>query len=262
MECMCNVGEDGTLFDGYADTKLFKVNFTSLSKCGTVEFRQHDGTTEYDEVDNWIKLVLQFCSVAISENSPTAFELANLPDKLSTLFTRVLNREILLHYVRAIGIDEASYEEDLRLLFLTLPVFLYGTLMSKRLLAWLLTGDQNETEVVKHEYHASLSVYLRRTVAGQDYPSIIPACDADQVRGLIFVPRSIADRRKLQNFEGETYKIDKVTVFSRAGGEHEALAYVWNGDPAALGNEDWSLDDFESGRLNDWLELFDGVEFL
>lgn len=27
-------------YTGYGESKIFKVNFTSLSKCGTIEFRQ------------------------------------------------------------------------------------------------------------------------------------------------------------------------------------------------------------------------------
>jgi hypothetical protein len=71
-----NVGEDDT-YDGYADSKFFKVkhicdgdimrilslrclpvNFTSLAKYETIEFRQHAGTVEAERTMHWAKFVL------------------------------------------------------------------------------------------------------------------------------------------------------------------------------------------------------------
>ena len=83
------------------------------------------------------------------------------------------------------GVDEISHDEDLSLLFENVPIFLYGTLMAKRLLAWLLTGDENKTEILEHNREwAVLHGYSRRTVAGKDYPSIIRAHNTDEVQGV------------------------------------------------------------------------------
>jgi hypothetical protein len=47
MQKLVNYDRDNEIYyDGYADSKLYKVNFTSLSKCGTIEFRQHIATTD------------------------------------------------------------------------------------------------------------------------------------------------------------------------------------------------------------------------
>ena len=74
--CICSIDRDGTTFDGYGDSKLFKVNFTSLVKCGTIEFRQHGGTTDVTEINMWINLLIRFCSVAVTPESPSPLELA------------------------------------------------------------------------------------------------------------------------------------------------------------------------------------------
>ena len=153
-------------------------------------------------------------------------------------------------------------DEDLSLSFETLPAFLYGTLMAKRLLAWLLTGDENKTEILDHQQCAVLHGYSRRKVAGKDYPGIIRADNTDQVQGVLFWPRNMDDRRKLCNFEGEPYKMEKVSVISGSGEEHEAFTFVWNGEASGLGDEEWSLNEFEETRLEDWLALFEGMEFI
>ncbi|KAG8427861.1 hypothetical protein J3459_006270 [Metarhizium acridum] len=53
------------LYDGYADSEFFKVNFTSLLKHGTIEFRQHQGTTKTDRMIRWTEFVLKFIEYAI-----------------------------------------------------------------------------------------------------------------------------------------------------------------------------------------------------
>lgn len=48
---MCSIDRDGTTYDDYRDSKLFKVNFTFLMKCGTIEFWQYSGTTDIIEIN-------------------------------------------------------------------------------------------------------------------------------------------------------------------------------------------------------------------
>jgi len=88
---MCDVGTEGTLFDGYKDTKLFKINFASLATLGTIEFRQHDNTTLRYEIISWMNLLLRFCSAAINPRSPNPFELAKgtRSESLDILFRTV-----------------------------------------------------------------------------------------------------------------------------------------------------------------------------
>ena len=41
-----------------------KVNLTPLARYGTIEFRQHSGTTDFDKVSNWVKLMSDFCDAS------------------------------------------------------------------------------------------------------------------------------------------------------------------------------------------------------
>lgn len=41
---------------GYFGSRYFKINFESFATHGTVEFRHHSGTTEYEKIVNWVKL--------------------------------------------------------------------------------------------------------------------------------------------------------------------------------------------------------------
>ncbi len=45
-------------------TRYVKVNFQSYVKYGTIEFRQHSGTTEFDKMYNWILLTQQIVNMA------------------------------------------------------------------------------------------------------------------------------------------------------------------------------------------------------
>lgn len=45
-------------------TRYVKVNFQSYVKYGTIEFRQHSGTTEFDKMYNWILLTQQIVDMA------------------------------------------------------------------------------------------------------------------------------------------------------------------------------------------------------
>lgn len=42
----------------------------------------------------------------------------------------------------------------------------------------------------------------------------------------------------------------------------EADIFVWNGPPDVLSSEPWDLDTFVAERLEDWIDLFAGVELV
>lgn len=44
-------------YTGFGESKNFKVDFTSLRKCGTIEFRQHIATIDDKKISRWIRLV-------------------------------------------------------------------------------------------------------------------------------------------------------------------------------------------------------------
>jgi gamma-glutamylcyclotransferase (GGCT)/AIG2-like uncharacterized protein YtfP len=256
---MCSIDTDGTTFDGYRDSKLFKVNFTSLVKCGTIEFRQHGGTTDITEINMWLKLLIRFCFVAATLESPSPLELAGTTHPLDTLFSDVLQQPTFMeYYLHRMGVYLSDQPFDFR----TRPVFLYGTLMATPLLAWLLTGNrENQDMIVPLRQKASLQHYHRGSVLGKDYPALVKGTENDLVEGLIFFPRNMDDRRKLNNFEGEQYTTEPVKVVLESGEQIEASTYIWSGEKDEVMATDWDFKEFESSRLADWLDLFDGMEF-
>lgn len=52
--------------------RYVKLNFMSLSKHGTVEFRHHSGTIDADKIRNWVVACLRMVDTAQKENSPEA----------------------------------------------------------------------------------------------------------------------------------------------------------------------------------------------
>ena len=83
---MCAVDSTAVnAYDGFGESKLFKVNFTSLFKCGTVEFRQMGASTDVEKIEQWIKFIVRFCAIAIDPEAPTAEEL-NERDELDDFF--------------------------------------------------------------------------------------------------------------------------------------------------------------------------------
>lgn len=74
------------------------------------------------------------------------------------------------------------------------------------------------------------------------------------------MPRNSDEGTKLDNFEGEAYLATTVNV--RCFDEFvEATAYVWAGEDT-VSDEPWDLEKFEKDRLEDWLDLFEGMEFI
>lgn len=45
-------------------TRYCKLNLKSFWQCGTVEFRQHQGTVDAAKAENWVRLVLRMCLTA------------------------------------------------------------------------------------------------------------------------------------------------------------------------------------------------------
>ena len=61
-------------------TRYTKLNLTSFWRHGTVEFRQHGGTTEADKMINWVKLCLRMVDTARTlRNVETVTETVDVP---------------------------------------------------------------------------------------------------------------------------------------------------------------------------------------
>jgi gamma-glutamylcyclotransferase (GGCT)/AIG2-like uncharacterized protein YtfP len=157
------------------------------------------------------------------------------------------------------------------------PIFVYGTLMSTKMLSWVLTGDssnytQIEDQSAAKRLPATLYGYRRVPVKHSDYPAIIPAEPVDMVHGFLVFPSTESQWKKLDDFEGEIYKRTLVrchcsdagpTQAGEKGFEVEANVYLWVDDYEKLELDgEWSYDIFEKERLDDWLELFSGMEMV
>lgn len=147
------------------------------------------------------------------------------------------------------------------------PLFLYGSLRALPLLAWAITGDETNTHVVKPLVRpAIVHGYSRFFIHHSDYPAAIPSQSGSGsiIDGYLFTPESIAQRNKLDNFEGEgeSYLATPVTVELDTGERIEADMYVWNGDKDLVSDRPWELSTFIEERLEDWLDLYQGMELI
>ncbi len=133
------------------------------------------------------------------------------------------------------------------------------------LLAWALTGDSWKTDVVAPLVKpALLKGYARFSLLGKDYPALIKYNETSIVDGLLLCPQNKSQRRKLDDFEGEAYTVTpvQVTVVGEEGQMVEADIYLWNGERDAVSADSWDLDTFIKERLDDWIELFGGMQLV
>lgn len=150
------------------------------------------------------------------------------------------------------------------------PLFIYGTLRAKPLLAWVLTGDSSNVDQIHHMLRpARVQGYRRVAVKFADYPAVISSSnEADFVDGYLLQVEIPSQRRKLDNFEGELYKVISVVVTlvghdnQQTGESTSADMYLWDGDMDLVSSEPWELEIFTKDRLEDWLDLFDGMELI
>ena len=135
------------------------------------------------------------------------------------------------------------------------------------LLAWALTGDSRKTNVVTPLVKpAELKGYACFSLLGKDYPALIKHNETSIVDGLLLCPQDMSQRKKLDDFEGEAYTVNpvQVTVVGEGGQDQmvDADIYLWNGERDAVSADRWDLDTFIRERLDDWIELFAGMELV
>jgi hypothetical protein len=133
------------------------------------------------------------------------------------------------------------------------------------LLAWALTGDPQKTDVVAPLVKpAELKGYARFSLFGKDYPALIKHHETSIVDGLLLCPQDQSQRKKLDDFEGEEYVVTpvQVTVIGEEGQMVDADIYLWNGERDAVSVDHWDLRMFIQERLDDWIELFAGIELV
>ncbi|RSL66723.1 hypothetical protein CEP54_003558 [Fusarium duplospermum] len=144
------------------------------------------------------------------------------------------------------------------------PLFVYGTLRTLPLLAWALTGDASNTSSVSRLARpARVHGYARYAVKNADYPAVVKHTDeTSTVDGYLLTLQTTSQRKKLDDFEGEAYKVTAVSVELEDGSTVEGDMYVWDGDMDDVSTEPWELETFVKKRLEDWIDLFEGMEMV
>ncbi|KAK4185466.1 hypothetical protein QBC35DRAFT_537649 [Podospora australis] len=155
------------------------------------------------------------------------------------------------------------------------PIFIYGTLCALPWLSCLLTGDAANVDAVSpllrrataREFRRH-SVWWRIGEIHGDAPAAVASEDG-MIDGYLLTLQTTSQRQKIDDFEGEgeSYKRAPVIVdVLRDDGSTEeqiqANIYVWNGDPKKISSDPWDLDTFINERLQNWLDLFAGAEFV
>lgn len=136
------------------------------------------------------------------------------------------------------------------------------------LLAWALTGDSQKTDVIAPLVKpAKLKGHARFSLPSKDYPALIKHDETSTVDGLLLYPQNRSQLEKLDNFEDETCIVTpvQVTIVGEEDQMVDADVYLWNGERGrhicdAVSLDRWDLDTFIRERLDDWLELFAGME--
>ena len=130
------------------------------------------------------------------------------------------------------------------------PIFLYGTLMSQRILAEALTGDEKQTTMVEERrIPVTLHGYSRHAVVDADFPALVKGTPTDRVEGFLFFPRSIRDVKRLDDFECDSYRREEVEVIDANNVVIKSYTYLWCDELDDLEAWDWNFDECESKWL-------------
>jgi hypothetical protein len=139
-------------------------------------------------------------------------------------------------------------------------------LCAKPLLAWALSGDASNTPLASRiAYPGRIDGYARFAIHHRDYPAAVKH-DYSSIQGYLVDLETSSQRKKLDDFEGESYKPTPVSVTVFRDGEPdeivEADVYLWDGEMDCLSPEPWDLERFVRERLDDWIDLFEGMELV
>ncbi|KAK4205355.1 hypothetical protein QBC40DRAFT_51140 [Triangularia verruculosa] len=147
------------------------------------------------------------------------------------------------------------------------PLFVYVTLCAPEFLATIL-GEPSD-KIPRMLQAATVKGYERRSkYFGSGFalqPAAIESEDPEAtIEGYLLTLETRSQRRKLDNFEaeGEAHKSVSVQVHISATGQTvTADMYLWNGPMGEISPEPWDLDAFIRDGLEDFLAVFEGMEF-
>ena len=131
-----------------------------------------------------------------------------------------------------------------------MDLFVYGTLMVPEVMSAVSGYDGPGRPATLHGFR-------RRRVAGESYPAIV-ACTDESVSGTLYRGVEAAQCCRLDAFEGEKYRRQRVIV-SLPHGPCEAEAYVFrHGCLPLLSDEPWSLERFTATHLEAFMSDYEG----
>ena len=119
-------------------------------------------------------------------------------------------------------------------------VFTYGSLMF----------DDVWSRVVQGRYASvvgSIDGYARFAIAGEDYPGMVPSGDA-RVTGVLYLDVDDVGVARLDQFEGDDYRRESVTVTTADGASREAQTYIYLRAERLLASP-WEPDGFAMQRF-------------
>ncbi|KAK2612555.1 hypothetical protein QQS21_001493 [Conoideocrella luteorostrata] len=144
------------------------------------------------------------------------------------------------------------------------PVFLYGTLCVKEILAWVLTGEASNIEQIEAMIRpARVYGFARYKVNDRDYPGAI-ASKGSYIDGYLLTCRNASQRLNLAQFEQDLYEEDSTTAYIKGSDGQpqkegvKADIYLWRETPdESLSRNAWDLQEFIDTRMEDWLGLIE-----
>jgi len=121
-------------------------------------------------------------------------------------------------------------------------LFVYGTLMNDEVMSELI-GRIVESST------ATLAEFKCLSVSGQSYPGIRPS-KGSRVDGLLLHGLSRAEMKILDNYEGDQYQLESVSVDVRVDRPVKCLTYVFKPEfYHQLSDESWCNHAFRKNHL-------------
>lgn len=119
-------------------------------------------------------------------------------------------------------------------------VFTYGSLMFDAVWSRVVQGRYASIE-------GSIEGHGRFAIDGEDYPGMVPRADA-RVAGVLYLDVDDVDLTRLDQFEGDDYRREVVTVTASDGVAREAQTYVYLRAERLLASA-WEPDAFAMQRF-------------
>lgn len=134
-------------------------------------------------------------------------------------------------------------------------IFTYGSLMFERIWSHVVQGNY------EHQT-GTLSGYVRRCIANEKYPAILPGLKSSKVEGVLYHNISSEDVLRLDSFEGSFY-IRKPVRIQTDEDIFTADTYVLNESyKHILTAKEWDPERFEKEGIEIFLERYFGFKLV